>query len=281
MNPAKRLRERLWSILLSSRSLRRRLAYHLLYRYPADLDARVPLGENLSSPLFDAELGASFEEIFLYREYAPMFDAIPPPRRWIDLGCYAGFFSLWLEWQRRRLGDTSPSEVLLVDANSSLSGWIERVIAANGLGNAWTYRRGAIAPGRGECEYVERSYMGSSLGALDKSPGVRVQAPVLDQDELLRTFAPPYDLLKVDIEGAEFEMLRHYPRLVEQSRCVCLEWHSWHSGGGGLPQIRELAEGLGLMFSREIQPARVLPSGDQTGVILFTNPRFSATDAIA
>lgn len=281
MSPAKRLRGWLWDILLSSRSLRRRLAFHLLYRYPADLDARVPLGENLSSPLFDAELSASFAEIFLHREYAPMLDAIAAPRRWIDLGCYAGFFSLWLEWQRRRLGDSSPSEVLLVDANTLLDGWIGRLIAVNGFGNAWTYRRGAIAPGRGECDYVERSYMGSSLGALDKSPGVRVRAPVLDEDELLRIFAPPYDLLKVDIEGAEFEMLRHYPRLVEQSRCLCLEWHSWHSGGGGLAQIRGLAEGLGLAFSREIQPARFLPSGDQTGVILFTNPRFSSADAIA
>jgi hypothetical protein len=103
---------------------------------------------------------------------------------------------------------------------------------------------------------------------------------VLDEDEVLRSFAPPYDLLKADIEGAEFELLRHYPRLIEQSRSLCLEWHSWHPGGRGLAQIRELAEGFGLRFSRELQPARLLPSGDQTGVILFTNPRFAEAHAI-
>jgi len=256
------------------------LAYHLLYRYPADLDARVPLGEGLSSPLFDQEFGASFAEIFLHQEYAPMLDAIGTPRRWIDLGCYAGFFSLWLEWQRRRRGDSSPSEVLLIDANASMESWIRRLIAMNGLDSSWVYRCGAIAAGSGECEFVERSYMGSSLGGLDKSPGLHKQVPVLDEDELRRTFAPPYDLLKADIEGGEYELLLHYRSLIEQSRWICLEWHSWHAGGRGLAQINELAEALGLRVAQELQPARVLPSGDQTGVVLFANPRYSGAHAV-
>jgi FkbM family methyltransferase len=281
MSPMKRWRGWIWRVLLSSHSLRRRLAYQLLTHYPADLDARVPLGENLCAPLFDAELGVSFAEIFFNREYGSILDVIPLPRRWIDLGCYAGFFSLWLEVERRRSSETSPSQALLVDANASLQSWIERLIRINGLGNSWTYRRGAIAPGRGECDYVERSYMGSSLDGLDKSPGTHVRAPVLDEEELLRIFAPPYDLLKMDIEGAEFEMLQHYPRVIENSRSVCLEWHSWHSGGGGLAQIRRRAEECGLKFIREIQPLRVLPSGDQTGVVLWTNPRFCAANALA
>jgi hypothetical protein len=123
--------------------------------------------------------------------------------------------------------------------------------------------------------------MGSSLAGLGSSSGECVPAPVLDEDALLKLFPPPYDLLKVDIEGAEIELLRHYPRVIEQSRCLCLEWHSWHSGGGGLAQIRQLAGDLGLVFSREIQPPRALPSGDETGVILLANPRFSTADAIA
>lgn len=281
MSMAKKLRGWLWSTLLGSRSLRRRLAYHLLYRYPADLDARVPLGEGLHSPLFDQEFGSSFAEIFLHHEYAPMLDAIGTPRRWVDLGCYAGFFSLWLEWRRRRLGDSSPSEAFLVDANTSLESWIRRLIAMNALDSHWDYRCGAISGGRGECEFVERSYMGSSLGGLDKSPGIHTRVPVFDEDELFRIFPPPYDLLKADIEGAEYEMLLHYRRLIEQSRWLCLEWHSWHAGGGGLAQIQALAEGLGLRLARELQPARVLPSGDQTGVLLFVNPRFSEAHAVA
>jgi FkbM family methyltransferase len=281
MSPAKRLRGWIWSTLLSSRSLRRRLAYQLLYRYPADLDARVPLGENLFTPLFDAEIGASFAEVFLHGEYASLLDDIPLPRRWIDLGSYAGFFSLWLEWQRRRLGDSTPSQALLVDGNASMEDWIGRLIAVNNLGSTWTFRCGAIASGSGECNFVSRSYMASSLGELDRSSGRHARVPVLDEAGLMQIFPPPYDLLKLDIEGAELEMLRHYPRVIEQSRYLCLEWHSWHSGGGGLAQIRELAETLGLTCSREIQPPRDLPNGHQTGVLLLTNPRFSTANAIA
>jgi len=281
MSTGKKLRGWLWDALLASRSLRRRLAFHLLYRYPADLDARVPLGEGLSSPLFDQEFGSSFAEIFLHQEYAPMIEAIGTPRRWVDLGCYAGFFSLWLEWQRRRRGDRAPSQALLVDANASMEGWIRRLIAMNGLESNWTFLRSAIAGGGGECEFVERSYMGSSLGGLDKTPGLQTRVAVLDEDELFRIFPPPYDLLKADIEGAEYELLLHYRRLIEQSRSLCVEWHSWHAGRGGLAQIRELAEGLGLRTAEKLQPARVLPSGDQTGVLLFVNPRFSDKHAVA
>lgn len=263
----KTLRSLLWRTLLASRNLRQRLAWQLKTNYAADLDARVPLGEDLAAPLFDAELGASFAEIFSNAEYATLLDSIQLPRRWIDLGCYAGFFSLWLELQRRRRGERTPSDALLIDANTSLAPWLARVLAINEL--PWTHRVGAIAPGSGKCEFVQRSYMGSSLGTIDGPPGERVRVPILDEDAILRLLPPPYDLLKVDIEGAEHALLTHYPRLLAAARSLCLEWHSWHSGGGGLDQLRALASDRGFTFVREIQPARTLPSGDETGVLLF------------
>ncbi len=279
VSTAKRIRAALWRTVLASRGLRQRLAWQLRHHYPADLDARVPIGEGLASPLFDDELSASFAEIFFQAEYAPLLDLIPLPRRWIDLGCYAGFFSLWLERERRRRSERTPSEALLVDANTSLRGRIEQLIAINALAPAWQHRCGAIAPGRGECEYIERPYMASSLGALDAAPGTRVRIPVLGDDELLRVFPPPFDLLKADIEGAESELLRHYPRLLAATRHLCVEWHSWHAAGSGRAGIEQMAATHGFTLAREIQPPRAVASGGETGVLLFTRP--SPDDASA
>ena len=108
----------IWRPLLASPGLRRRLAWQLKHYHPEDFDARVPIGEGLSIPLFDAELSASFSEIFLLGEYQPLLDSMPLPDRWLDLGCYAGYFSLWMEWQRRRAGsplDAARTRVYLVN----------------------------------------------------------------------------------------------------------------------------------------------------------------------
>ena len=40
---------------------------------------------------------------------------------------------------------------------------------------------------------------------------------------------PPFDIIKCDIEGAEWEFLNYYSNIVTNAKFVLLEWHSWHS----------------------------------------------------
>jgi len=265
----------IWRALLYSSALRRKLAFQLKHYHAKDLDIRIPLGEGIYCPSFDEEISASFSEIFLQQEYLPLLKIMPLPRRWIDLGSYAGFFSLWMEWQCRRTKRTGESEVLLVDANEKMTQWIKRTLKINTLEKSWQHHCAAIAIGVGDCEYVQRSYMGSSLGSIDDAPGEKVTVPVLDQTAMLKTFAPPYDLIKVDIEGAEFEFMQNYPEVLKQTQHLCIEWHSWHAGGGGVSQITQLAEAQGFKVAAEIQPARTIPNGAQTGVLLFLNTKLS------
>jgi FkbM family methyltransferase len=263
----KELRGWLWRVLLSSRGLRRRLAWQLLHRYAGDLDARVPLGHDLAAPLFDAGLAPAFSEIFLEGEYGPLLDAMPLPRRWVDLGCHAGFFSLWLEWQRRASGAPDPSEILLVDADPALLPAVARLIEVNGSAPRWRALHGAIGSGRA-CDFIQRGCMASSLAALDASPGAAVRVPVLSDAELCAAAPAPCDLVKVDIEGAEHELLAHYPRLLAATRHLCVEWHSW---AGEASQLRALAAERGFKLVCEVQPPRTVHAGRQTGVLLFTN----------
>jgi len=268
-----KLSDLIWPTLLASRGLRRRLAWQLKFNYPDELDNRVPIGEGLSIPLFDTELSASFDEIFLSGEYKPMLETMPLPRRWIDLGCYAGYFSLWLEWQLHRAGFMNQSNALLVDANAAIAPKVERLIKLNNLESSWKFCRSAVAKGDGMCEYIQRPYMASSLHSVDDSPGEKVAVPIFTDDNFTGAFAGSYDLLKVDIEGAEFDLLQYYPTLASRARWLCLEWHSW---AGSESQIHELAKALGFTLIRELQPARGLPSGCQTSVLLFRNQNLSS-----
>src|SRR5271167_3626489 len=78
--------------------IRKRAAYHFRTDYYPDLEVNIPLGDGFWCPLLTQDSVHSFGEIFVAHEYGSFLDEIPLPRRWIDLGCHAGYFSLYLAW---------------------------------------------------------------------------------------------------------------------------------------------------------------------------------------
>src|SRR6186713_1284062 len=80
--------------------LRKRVAFALRQSYYEAFEIRVPLVAGLTAPVVSQEAWLSFSEIFLQGEYAAVWRAVPLPDRWIDLGCHAGYFSLYCEQQR-------------------------------------------------------------------------------------------------------------------------------------------------------------------------------------
>jgi len=266
----KEIKRSLWSAALFSQGLRRRLAFQLKHYYQEDLDVRIPLGQNLYCPLFGEEVGSCFEEIFLRGEYNGLLEHAPLPRQWLDFGCYTGFFSLWLLWHLRCHEPSATCKALLVDADNQHMKWLEQLIHINGLEKQWMFLHGAIADHDGECEFVERSYMGSSLRAIDNKPGRGRLVKSLSPAEIIEFFPGSYDLIKLDMEGAEYEFLLRYGDVARRSSRLLIEWHSWHLGGGGYAQICQMASKIGFALEAEIQPARRVGDG-MTGVSLFRN----------
>ena len=254
-------------------AVRNRVVFDLRQRHEADLAAVVPLSHGLSCPVFSAEHWYSFSEIFLQGEYDSVLERIPPPARWLDLGCHAGYFSLHLAWQLRRRGLGSRVEALLVDADGRMKEPVKRMLAANQLNAAMRFAHGAIAQGAGETSFAQRSHMSSSLLSAE-SVGAQTAArvPLLDEESLMRLLPPPYDLVKIDIEGGEADFLSAYPSILSATRSLLMEWHSWHSGGGGAERLRELARERGFDAQVEISPARSVesPAGGSCGVWLLS-----------
>src|SRR5207245_2749382 len=105
----------------------------------------VPLGHGLVCPIDRWETWSTFGAIFFENEYARAFSFLPPPDRWVDIGCYSGFFSLYLVWLRARQGLSGECRALLIDADSRWRTSIKRLCALNHLENSFVFKHGVIA----------------------------------------------------------------------------------------------------------------------------------------
>lgn len=223
----------------------------------------------MALPWFDAETAASFAEVFLDAEYAPALARSGLPARWLDLGCYAGFFSMWVARRRMEAG-LEPGKALLVDADDRRFPYIRQAIRINGLEERFKLLRGAVAGGSGKVVFAPRAYMASALAEEGDASASKVS--ILSDDALCAGFPPPYDLVKLDVEGAEAEFFDAYPKVLAGARFVVAEWHSWHRAGDGLEGLTRLAAGRGFSLLAEIAPARpVLHLGrdECCGIALF------------
>jgi FkbM family methyltransferase len=274
-----RLSDFFWRNIFKISTIRNRLAFQIKYRCLSELDLRIPLGYDVCVPWFDQEIGSSFAEIFLEQEYSGMFQHMKPPARWIDLGAFAGFFSAWVLWTRNRL-QLGDSEALLIDADEKRAPFIADLLRINNLSQRFCFRHGTIGAGSGTAKFVHVPYMGSALASIAGPIGQSFDVPILTAAEIMSTFQPPYDLVKVDIEGAEYELFQNYRDLLSQCEHLLLEWHSWHSGGGGMVRLQDLAAETGFHQVAELQSVREVSAG-QTGIILFRHAGWSSSGSSA
>lgn len=241
----------MFNIFLKIPWLRQKLAFELRHFHFHAVHVEVPIGQGLKCPILHPDYWHSFQEILIGHEYTPIFDHIPAPTRWLDVGCHAGFFSLWMELERRRRGINGEPSALLVDADSRVQKSVDLICRINGLNFEFMHR--AIGKGD-ELRFEEKEVMSSAAG-----PGGK-PVKVARADE----FRGRFDLVKVDIEGAELDFLQNYKDILKRSRHLVLEWHSWSDA---LSEIRNAA--YGFREVAEIAPARDIGGGRSCGVILF------------
>ncbi len=258
---------------LKAESVRRRLIFELVHHYYKDLGIKVPLGNGLWCPISFMEAWSSFSEIFIEAEYAGAFEAMPLPSKWIDLGCHAGFFSLYVIWKRAQRSLPPDFRALLIDGDSRVKAQIDALTKVNGLTEHLRFEHGLISAHSGSQRFVERSHMASSLSYDEHSDASATLVRTLTESQLVEMLPPPYDLLKVDIEGAEYDLLTHYKGLIASAKYLLLEWHSWHPNGGGIQQVQQMVCQQGFQQVCEISaPRTVIIEGkpQQCGILLFS-----------
>jgi FkbM family methyltransferase len=264
-------------LLLAYLPFRKRAVFELVRTYYADLNVVVPLFHGIKCPIVSQEHWVSYENVFAEKEYDDLLKIIPLPGTWLDLGCHAGHFSLLLASHWAEKGDRANWRGLLVDPDSRVQASIRQITACNGFTpQQMVFLPGAISATGEDLVFSENLYMTSEIASRE-SKGVRRVVRCVRQEDILNRMEPPYDLIKLDIEGAEYDFFLSYDLILSKTKYLLFEWHSWHRGGGGKAQLVGLAEQSGFRFLAESHCDRVIHrygKAEQCGTILMENVRF-------
>jgi FkbM family methyltransferase len=244
---------------------------HLRLDYFHEFHHSIPLGNDFWAHLWENDAYDSFSEIFIQEEYA---DFIPddPITKILDLGAHYGYFSLWL--QSKRPQDEIHS--LMVEPSQRCQRSLDRLAKYSKLDGRFQYLQAAVGnPKEEHTKFFERPFMGGSLFSSSSSDfDYKVRTLTLSDDP--NSQHQSFDLVKCDLEGAEWDFLIHYSSLLRNSKFLVMEWHSWHQGTGGFPQIQKMLTELGFQIVNASSPLKAVGRDGEVGLFLAKNLNFQS-----
>ena len=163
----------------------------------------------------------------------------------LDVGAHVGNFSLALANRAAR------AQVHAFEASPSTAQWLARNIEANGLQDRVHAHVIALAGKPGELTFVDNTH-GSAHNGLTApaDSGELVTVPCLGFAEVLQMAGGRVDLVKMDAEGAEFDViLNSSPNDWSSVRAVVMEYHPL--AGARWESIVEFLAAVGLEMTRD------------------------------
>ncbi len=197
-------------------------------------------------PLRHAALdSATLAEVFYRHDYDPpavIAGSLVAPESILDLGANTGMFGLFAaaRWPGARISAYEPDP-----DNAAVH---ERAIEKNGLQQRWRLTVAAAGTRVGTAEFAGGLAMESFVTAPGSDPGVpTITVPVVDvMGELCGS-----DLVKIDIEGGEWEILEDDRFRADPPRITVLEYHPHLCRA---PNPREHAEHLVRAAGLAVEP---------------------------
>jgi FkbM family methyltransferase len=184
---------------------------------------------------------ATLAEVFYHRWYDPpaeVAQAIGEPLTIVDLGANIGMFgalavALW-----------PASNIVAYEPDPENAQVHERTIEANGLGHRWSLVAAAAGCRDGEARFA--AGLNASSHVLDGQPDATAHTITVALHDVLAALSAA-DVVKMDIEGGEWEILND-PRFAAQPpRVIVLEYHPAGCPGGDPRAAAERAlSGAGL-----------------------------------
>jgi len=192
----------------------------------AGLEVQTPAGLHLCVP--DRGAWSSLGEVFIARGYDPFYQQLDGVRHWVDLGCNQGFFSFGLldHLAGRNAGKPPETRVFLGDAGDACVARASAAIERNGLQSRWKCERVVIGP-PGETVVFRQHKDSLHSNIFGRGHCVRTfNCPTTDITELLARQTDLFDLVKIDIEGAEKFLFDNHLGFLKRFRYGLCEWHA-------------------------------------------------------
>lgn len=170
------------------------------------------LGRPLRVPLLDplcllhtggAAVSHLYREIFVQRLYAPEGD-LAPGARVLDAGAHIGMASLFFlsRYPGVRVTAVEANPKALPSLTRNLTGWGERA----------QVRAGALSDRAGKAPFFVTRGVNANVnaGLVDRErSSAEVERIEVDRLDVSDVLSEPLDFAKIDIEGAEYEILEH------------------------------------------------------------------------
>jgi FkbM family methyltransferase len=163
--------------------------------------------------------GATLAEVFYRGDYRPpaeVLAALGEPQAILDLGGNIGLFGAFAapRWPKAQMTAYEPDP-----DNADV---LARTVAANALGGRWRLVRAAAGATDRDVDLAAGRAMESFIPAPGEDPaGATIRVPMRD---VLAEMAAA-DLVKIDIEGGEWEILLDPRFLADPPRTLVLEYH--------------------------------------------------------
>lgn len=259
----------LWSAILKLPQFRKRVLAYLRANYFHELGHSLPLGNGYWANLWQHDAYDSFSEIFIQQEYVDYLP-ITNVNRILDIGAHYGYFSLWLQAKYPKQKIHS----LLIEPSPSCTQSLNKFVKDVKLEGRFKFLNRAVNdPSKELTKFYDRPYMASSLfSSVEKTDANDVKT--LKVSEVFDLITPPFDIIKCDIEGAEWELITNYSEIIKNTRYLLLEWHSWHSGGGGYVQLEEQLGKTNFHILKSSTPTPAKSRNGFVGMFLAENLRF-------
>ena len=241
----------------------------------AELDFTTPSGLQLFVP--DRGAWGSAGEVFHTRLYDPFYQHLREVRHWVDLGCNNGFFSFGLLDYLTTAGKPAPeTRAFLADANQICVTRVQAAIDHNRLSSLWRCRQLVIGPPGATVSFQQhKDSLHSNIFGHGRSRRF-FRYPTTDISALLKAESQLFDLIKIDIEGAERFLFENHLPFLKRFRFGLCEWHTPDFPG---VKLQEYLQQLGWrtleLRSQGVQYDRAA-LGDSwvspLGMVLWENP---------
>lgn len=254
------------SALLKIPSFRAKVIHSIKQFYFEELDVSIPILNSYWAKLFHIDSYDSFSEIFIHNEYGKFIPNLEI-NSLIDLGAHHGFFSVWLQ---SLLGERKLKS-LLVEPSARCFPVLKQLSERNEYKENFVFINKCIGnPDEGETLFFDRSHMASSNFKTDESE-IAEKVSVLTTRDISQWQNPPYDLLKCDVEGAEWDLIAHYSSILIKTKFAIIEWHE---GGREFDNFVNQINDLGFSIIKSSQEVSGQSRGNSTVLLLIKNNRF-------
>ena len=255
--------------MLSVSRIRKHFIFLIKQKYYHDLEHSIPLSANHWAHILEDDAYDSFSEIFIQQEYNEMLPNISLLKI-LDLGANYGYFSLWLQSKY----PNSKIFSLLIEPSPRCRRSLEKLVEQPIFEGRFKWIERAVGnPRYKDIDFFNRPYMSSST-IESSSDDLSEPVNILKIEELTDAMPPPYDLIKCDVEGSEWEFLNYYSPVIKKAKYLLLEWHSWHSGNGGFPQIEKKLTEIGFQIIKSSPAHKAVGRDGEVGLFLAQNLNF-------